>query len=391
MMQDKKIDDTSDEKYFLEQNVGREELQRETSVHRNEIRKGARKILFWGMALLLIGFATPLLLVFLIKSPQPGEHLLIFGISYFKLLYILFLTSAIMIHASLFLLRAKSVVVLVFFVVSLFCCLPFIIGLRNDLTLEQVILNIPFFADWPFFLNPAYVLIEFLLPMGVVIYLFLQIKSLFSKKSGGYAFLCVALYLSVAAMLGLFGLNEAQQPNIGVALAQVKNYFANRHPGALFREETFRNPLPGGNDNSQIENRTGSSIQIPVEYIAEPLKGSDDAAGVSLKVEQLDEKVVGLEEQLREIKELFNVREGALQKKPGAAVAPETGIMDSRAEESAIAGIREEIRLLSMDVRAISKALRQMALFLPATSEKIDKEAEIKREEKDTDIEEMYP
>ena len=342
------------------------------------------------MALLLIGFAAPLLLVFLIKSPQPGEHLLIFGISYYKLLYFFLLTSAIMIHASLFLLRAKPLVILIFFVLALFCCLPFIVGVRNDLTLKEVILDIPFFADWPFFLNPAYVLIEFLIPIGVVIYLFLQIKNIFSKKTRSYAFLCIAIFLSMAALLGLLGLNEAKQPNIGVALARVKDYFPNRHADNRFGGKMTRNPVLGGDDNSQLENQVKFPIQPPVKD-ADDLKEGKNAADVSTKVEQLVEKVDGLEEQLREMKELFSVRQGAQQGKNAIAVTQETKADNSSEERSAIAEVEGRIRLLSEDVLTISNALKQMALLLPAPTERPDKRVETEREEKDTDIEEKYP
>ena len=71
-------------------------------------RKGGQKLLLWGMVVLLVGFAFPLLLVFLVKWPHPGQHLLIFGISYYKLLFIYFLTSALLIHASFFFVAGKT-------------------------------------------------------------------------------------------------------------------------------------------------------------------------------------------------------------------------------------------------------------------------------------------
>ena len=391
MDEDKKSDPISEEGYFLEGHRADETPEMDSSMHRNDIRKGGRKVLFWGITLLLAGFALPLLLVFLIKSPQPDEYLLIFGSSYYNLLFIFFLSSAVLIHTSLFLLRAKPLVVIVFFVLSVFCCLPFIVGLKKNLTLNEVILGIPFFSDWPFFLNPAYVLIEFLIPLGVVIYLFLQMKNIFSEKTRNYAFLCVAIFLSVAAILGLFGLNEAKLPNIGVALAQVKDYFSNRLPDTRFGEKTFRNPVSEVDDNSEIEKRVKLPI-LPFVKDADDLKRGEDVADASTNVEQLAEKVDRLEEQLREMKELFSVRQAARQERKAVALTQETETINSPEERSEIAEVQEKMRLLSEDVRAISNALKQMTLLLPAPTERPDKRVETEgREEKDTDIEEMYP
>ena len=168
--------------------------------------------------MLTAGLAIPLVVVFLVKSPQPDEHLLIFGFSYYRLVFIFFLSSAIMVHVSLFFLKAKPPIILIFFGLLIFCCFPFIFGLKKNLTLSQAVVDIPFFADWPFFLKPGYVLIEFLIPLGVAAYLYLQIKRFFSRRPGNYAFLWFAIYLSIAAFLGLSGLAQARLPTMGTAI-----------------------------------------------------------------------------------------------------------------------------------------------------------------------------
>ena len=118
--------------------------------------KAGHKLLLRGIWLLLAGFATPLLLIHLIKSPPPKEHLLIFGISYYQMLFVFFLSSALMVFTSLFFVKARPLTLLFFFILSLLSCFPFVVGLRNNLTLQQVILDIPFFSKWPFFFKPAY-------------------------------------------------------------------------------------------------------------------------------------------------------------------------------------------------------------------------------------------
>lgn len=178
------------------------------------IEKGGHKLLFFVTCLFLAGLAAPLVLIYLFKSPQPEQHLFIFGVSYYKLLFVFFLVAALIAYASVFFLKANPLTILLVFLLSLFCCFPLVVGLRNNLTLTQAIIEIPFFASWPFFLNPAYILIEFLIPAGIVIYLLLQIKSLFSRKQHTYAFFCAASYLGIAAFLGFTALTQAGQPNM---------------------------------------------------------------------------------------------------------------------------------------------------------------------------------
>lgn len=51
--------------------------------------------------------------------------------------------------------------------------------------------------------------------------LYLQIKKIFSKFPRNYAFVCVAIYLSMAAFLGLSGLAQARLPTIGSAFERL--------------------------------------------------------------------------------------------------------------------------------------------------------------------------
>ena len=358
-------------------------------------RKGGRKLFLWGMALLLLGFAFPLLLVFLIKWPHPGQHLLIFGISYYKLLFIYFLTSALLIHTSFFLLRARPLVVMVFFVLSLFCCFPFILGLRSNLTLYQTIVGIPIFYNWPFFLNPSYVMIEFLLPAGVLIYLSLQIKNIFSNNVRSYAFLYVAVYLSIAALLGLFGLNEAKQPNIATALAGITDYFANRPLTLRTDQNILRNPV--------LEKDGAIEFQSPMKYAvppsgkqgADPQKNGGNLVSVSREVRQLVEKVGALEAQIREMRTLLPEKEAAPQEEKPAPEKENTAANEISEEQSAIMELEGRIHLLSEEVRIISDTVKNMAPTLPKMVEEPDKKAgpaeETTVEEKDSDIEQMSP
>ncbi|NVL90036.1 MAG: hypothetical protein HWN69_03425 [Desulfobacterales bacterium] len=219
------------------------------------LERGGQNLLFVMICFFLVGLAAPLLLVFLIKSPQPDQHILILGVSYYRLVFIFFLSAAIMVHASLFFLRANPLTIFVVFVLSLFCCFPLIVGLRNNFTLHQAIIGVP----WPFFLKPAYILIEFLLPVGIVIYLLLQIKSIFSKKSHTYVFFSAAVYLSITSSLGFSALIQAEEPNIVSALARKKGGVAQKDVASVFPGTSLQDFF-SGKDN--IESSRSSELPI---------------------------------------------------------------------------------------------------------------------------------
>ncbi len=210
---------------------------------------------------LLFGLALPLLLIYFVKSPQPQQHLIIFGVSYYKLIFIFLLSSAAMVYVSVFFFGSNPIAIFSIFILSLFCSFPIIVGLKNNLTLEQAISEIPFFSGWPFFLKPGYILIEFLIPAGILIYLFLQIKRIFSKKPHGYVFLCAALYLSIAVFLGFASLNQAGQLHIWTALAGQRGFPAPDKSGF----SSVRTPIqdfPSAKANSQYANKL-TRFQIP--------------------------------------------------------------------------------------------------------------------------------
>ena len=163
---------------------------------------------------LLCLVAVPVLIICFVKSPSPLQDVYIFGISYYNLLFIFLISAAGIIISSLFFFRFNIPVILVILLTSLFCCLPLVIGLKNDLSLQQAMVNIPYFSNWPFFLRPIYIFVEFLLPAGILIFLFLQLKNIFSKKPNSYAFLAAAVYIGAAASIGFSGLVQSGQPNI---------------------------------------------------------------------------------------------------------------------------------------------------------------------------------
>lgn len=181
---------------------------------------GAQAV-FTAVTILLACFlALPVLGIYFFKSPLPLQHVYALGISYYNLVFVFLISTAVVMVSLLFFFKSRPGIILTFFLVCLFCCVPLIIGLKNNLTLVQALEQIPFFAEWPFFLNPLYIFVEIVLPAGMLTFLFLQVKHLFSKGPTGYGFLCAAGYLAVAVFTGFTGLIQAGRPNIVTALTQ---------------------------------------------------------------------------------------------------------------------------------------------------------------------------
>ncbi len=67
----------SEEKYFETDSV-----KDDTLYSKNNFEKGGQTILFVVAFLILLGLGAPVILI-LIKSPPPDQHLFILGVSYF--------------------------------------------------------------------------------------------------------------------------------------------------------------------------------------------------------------------------------------------------------------------------------------------------------------------
>jgi hypothetical protein len=201
------------------------------------LEHNGNRLLLIPAAVLVVGLGLPLLAIYLIKSPLPDRHLFIWGVSFTNLIFMLWISAAIVAYTSIFARKLGSNVVLVFFLISLACCFPLVVGLKNDLTLKQALLDLPFFINWPFFLRPGYVLLQFLLPAGMVFYLALQLAALFKKRSGTPTYLLAALYLGLATFIGVDTLNQTGQPNLA-SLVNTFRYDGNpaaTHPALLGR------------------------------------------------------------------------------------------------------------------------------------------------------------
>ena len=345
--------------------------QKEPSSHKNTIEKRGYRLLLAGICALTAGLAIPLVILFLTKSPQPDEHLIIFGLSYYKLVFILFLSSAIMVHASLFFIRAKPLIILFFFGLLVFCCFPFIFGLKKNLTLSQALVDIPFFADWPFYIQPGYVLIEFLIPLGIVVYLYLQIKKIFSKLPHNYAFLCIAAYLSVAAFLGLAGLAQARLPTIGSAFEHLLNVNISQQSTDTVLQNKSLIPL----DPEKTNPAPASVVEFPLPSMPAPVAEVEmDHPTPPQKAEDFLKMLENLAGRIDGLKTQFDTITQSLQNNEKDTWPAEN--------KKAIAELQREMNRLSNKLDHLSNTFSRTAPPLGAGGGHLDKKDEVKPLEK---------
>ena len=164
---------------------------------------GGSVILNAVLFFLYAGLAIPVILIFIIQTPSINEHLMFFDIPFEKIVLVYFLSGALLTYIGMFFLKTSMVPVIFVFFISIFCSFPIIYGLRHNMTIQMAITGIQMFSEWPVFVRPAHVMFECLIPFGMFIFIFLQIKFLISdKKNSSYAFLFAAMYLALVCIGG---------------------------------------------------------------------------------------------------------------------------------------------------------------------------------------------
>ncbi|MGA2226666.1 MAG: hypothetical protein ABSH41_19680 [Syntrophobacteraceae bacterium] len=328
-----------------------------------------RGVLFLMTCIGLVAFGIPLLLLSILTSHQMLQNMVILGIPYQKLVFAFLLSAAITAYICMFFLKMRPPTILVFFALSVFSCLPLMIGLRNNFTLQQAIVDIPFFHSWPFFLRPGYILIEFLIPAAIFVCLGLQIQTMIRRKPYRFTFLFVGLYLCIAVFFGFSALTRAGQPNLADTLSWIKD-------GREKRAEMLH-PL--------AESAAGAQARRVNQSPVEPVKTemvSDGGAGVEMdrKVQVLSDKV----DRILEVLTLAEARQSAQQTAPHqaegeagkeqnpngrpaqkVAAAPET----AEAELSAVNDPDTDLRVVSGKVDRILETLNRVQAVLPVAQE----------------------
>ncbi|UCD86360.1 MAG: hypothetical protein JSV01_00835, partial [Desulfobacterales bacterium] len=218
-----------------------------------------------------------------------------------------------------------------------------------------------------------------------------------SKKRHGYAFLCAAAYLAIAASLGFSALIQAEEPNIVSALAREKGDHVQRDVAAVLPTTTLQ-------DFSSGEDNTGSSRSstLPVEEApkhpgpesavsktrqsaATETPGSNETAMAELeqKMQLLTDRADRIIVELGQMRKLITEPRDKPQEKKVNAVGQKKEISESPApiatkkppaNMKAIGELQHEVRQLSGKVDHILEALNQMANVLPERQENLQKD-----------------
>ena len=321
-----------------------------------DVAMGGQKLLSFIVGVLVCVVAAPTFLIYFIKSPSPLQDVYTFGVSYYHLVFIFLISAVCVIISLLFFFKFTPPVILSIFITALFCSLPLIMGLKNELTLQQAILNPPFFSSWPFFLRPLYILVEFLFPLGILIALYLQLKNIFSKKPHGYIFLGVTMYLAAATFIGFSGLLQAGQPNIMTALTRHSDLSPspNDQPTALKRPSPERDTEsrekiqppgvltqgPQSELPSQLES-TPAQNEVPVE--------ESKMALIDRKLGLLEGKIDSISKELEQVKSPLTAQARSVPAPLASLPSPELQNTQP-SSEGVVTEIDQSLELLSAKV-----------------------------------------
>ena len=345
----------------------------------HSVENGALSLLFAMGCLLLLGLGIPVLLIYYIKSPPIDQLMPIMGISYSKLVYIYLVSAAIITYTSILFLKAGPAIIFPVFAISLYCCFPFIMGLRNNLPLKEAIIDTPLLSHLPFFLKPAYLFFEFLIPAGVLTCLFLQMKNIFSKKVRSFAFLSFACFLGTAAVLGFSILTQAGIPNL-VSIAKWSKH-------NLFLKQDMPQTYPIEYENrassSAAEKYAGDTFRIP-DSDKEPV-GQPDVAGLRSymaipkevsTVDEINQKFQQLSAKLDHVIDIMN-QKSSLLKDSQDQIGPTNSDDQPRRKDTPSAAtqsvtkktgaedIEQKLQQVSASLTGIAEAISRVEAMLP--------------------------
>ena len=100
---------------------------------------------------------------------------------------------------------------------------PVLSLVENSTTLAEIVEGPSFMGTWPIYLRSGYLLVEVVLPLGILLLLVLQARILFrSHQKIHFGYLYWALFLVLASLIGFDGL-EAQNRPVAVPFSRIAN------------------------------------------------------------------------------------------------------------------------------------------------------------------------
>jgi len=288
------------------------------------------------MATFFLGL--PVLWIYFSAGPEDLKSLTVLTIPYLDLMHLFLLCAVVLIVSSLILIPVKPIFLAAFFLLSLFCSFPLIIGLRYSLGLSETVVAMDFFKSWPFFLYPTWALSQFLLPVGLLLFVFLYFRALFTKRNNLYAYLFSIALISGAVFLSISEMNRAGQPNL-LSLFQ-KNAVWN----------SYRLPM---SENQGAEQTAAVSseflkTQAPLRPIETVAPYTDPISQDQSKTDQPDApSPLALENLENELKTLFDLIDKKISQM-------ENQSRKENAEQiNSVAAIKEQMKILSSRMESI--------------------------------------
>jgi len=167
--------------------------------------------------------------------------------------------------------------------------------------LDEVLLSTAIYVKWPAYLRPGYLMAQVVLPLGILLMVVLQFRTLFSKHlQNHYGFLLWAVFLLFASAIGLIGLENKAQPVIP-SVRQIAGLIAPVSGQPLTSPDAVK-PAP-------------AAPTAPTPAETAPVQAGN-----------LTRRLEGLEREVKELKGLVGAQEVIirdLQQKIGGQTAPE--------------------------------------------------------------------
>ncbi len=163
-----------------------------------------------------------------------------------------------------------------------------VFSLINDQTsLKEIILGPAFMANWPIFIRSGYLTAEVILPLGILLMIILQVRTLFRKHyKTHFGYIFWALFLILSSFIGLSAL-EAENKPVALSVNQLARLSA-QAPEAT----PVLKPAPSENQGKTSASPTLSKGEQPTEQ-ASPASQPEikPAPGPSVSTTAPEEKI----------------------------------------------------------------------------------------------------
>lgn len=293
----------------------------------------------------------PLLLLEALRGTLPLEGNTFWGVWYQHLVLALLFLAVLVVLGLAVRLRAHLWWAGGFGLAGLFSAWPFLLALREHLSLSEVLLGQPIFSHWPSYLQPMHLLVEVVLPLAFLGALWVAVQDFWGQEKRGYAGLAAAGFLLVALYLGWLGLQRSGQPTLFAR-------WVTKGAGVEQKPPPSPSPAPAESETTAEGMPTAVEPQPSAKLESAPPAGElsavppDDSSLLLLRerVEQLQARVERLEAR-------YEQANPALA--PGLSGEAEAGrsTVAPQAEEEPLNGILRQLESLSSKVDQLGAKL----------------------------------